>query len=175
MIAFWSDIQASAKAFNLDPRIIGGLVQVESGGNPWAWNPEPRYRYFWDVKTDKPFRAITSAELTSQFPPPDFHSVVGDPDNEWWAQQASWGLMQVMGAVARELGFTSPYLTELCDPTRNLVVGCKKLKHLMDWAHGESAKALAAYNGGEGNNQTAPYHNQAYADKVLHTASVLDV
>lgn len=27
-----------------------------------------------------------------------------------------WGVMQVMGGVAREVGFKGSFLTELCDP-----------------------------------------------------------
>lgn len=175
MISYWSDIQAASLTAGLDPRIVGGLVVTESGGNPWAWNPEPRYRYFWDVKAGKPFRTLTPVEVSAETPPLDFHSLAGDPDNEWWAQQASWGLMQVMGAVARELGFAKPYLTSLCDPAINLAIGCKKLRHLMDWAGRNPVQALAAYNGGQGHNAHAPFFNQIYADKVLHASTVLDV
>lgn len=168
VIPYWSDIQAAAKTFSLDPQVVAGLVMTESGGDTCAWNPEPRYRYFWDVKHNKPFRAITSAELASKFPPPDFPVLFGDADQEWWAQQASWGLMQVMGAVAREHGYSTPYLTDMCvSSTRNLVVGCKHLRQLLDWSKGDVQQALAAYNGGMGGNVARPFHNQAYADKVL--------
>lgn len=160
-------IKQTADTFHLDRRLIAGQVQVESAGNPWAWNPEPQYRYLWDVKLNKPFRALSAAEQSSEIPPTDFHALVGDPDQEWWGQQASWGLLQLMGAVAREHGFKEKYLPELCDPVVNLSLGCTHLSELVQWAKGNVAQALAAYNGGKGGNTAPPFRNQAYADRVL--------
>ena len=161
-------IDTTAAAHGLDPAVVRALVQVESSGNRWAWNPEPRYRYFWDVMENRPFRPVSALEIANQFPPSDFHALAGDDDNEWWAQQASWGLMQIMGAVARELGFTGPYLTELCDPQTNLHYGCLKLATNLPWAKGDLRSALAAYNGGRaGNSPGGALRNAKYADKVL--------
>lgn len=174
-IQYRADVVATAKSFNLDPKIVAALVMTESGGNPWAWNPEPRYHYFWDVKHNQPFRVLTSAEVALKSPPADFTAKSGDPDQEWWGQQASWGLMQVMGAVAREIGFAGPYLTELCDPVKNLVIGCRRFSRLLEWSQGNTAQALAAYNGGEGGNASAPFRNQAYANLVLHAAEVVEI
>src|SRR5688572_17064220 len=89
----------------LPATLVFGVCAVESSDNPYAWNPEPKYRYLWDVRRNKPFRALASYEVDSKVPPSDFFGKSGDRDQEWWAQQASWGLMQVMGAVARERGF----------------------------------------------------------------------
>lgn len=162
------DLSAAAFRYHLDPLIVAGLVQVESGFNPNAWNPEPRYRYFWNVKTHKPFRVITTLENASEYPPKDFPSLAGDPDQEWWAQQASWGLCQVMGAVAREHGFAGEYLTQLCSsPITNLDIGCEHLAQLLTWAKGDVQQALAAYNGGKFQNDKRPFRNQLYALKVI--------
>jgi len=150
-----------------DVALVRALVEVESSGNPWAWNPEPRYRYFWNVKTDAPFRRVTEAEIASPYPPADFHARAGDPDQEWWAQQASFGLMQVMGAVARERGCRLAYLTELCAPAVNLEIGYDHLARQLDWARGDVERALAAYNGGRAGNATRPFRNASYAAKVL--------
>lgn len=161
-------IDTTAAAHGLDPAIVLALVQVESSGNPWAWNPEHRYRYFWDVARNRPFRAISALELANQFPPPDFNGLAGDDDNEWWGQQASWGLTQIMGAVARELGFTGHYLTALCDPAVNLTYGCMKLKAELTWTYGDVRAALACYNGGRaGNAPSGPLRNAGYAARVL--------
>lgn len=167
------EIAVAAAAQGLDATLVRALVLVESGGQPWAWNPEPRYRYLWDVRRAVPFRVLTEAERVAEFPPPDFPTLAGDPDQEWWGQQASWGLMQVMGAVARERGLRVPYLPVLCDPATNLGVGCGHLAALLAWAHGNVAQALAAWNGGKGGNTAAPYRNQAYADRVLHRKGTL--
>jgi len=172
---FRADVVAAAKSFGLEPKLVGALVMTESGGNQWAWNPEPRYHYLWDVKLHRPFRALTDQEASSSFPPDDFDAIRGDADQEWWGQKASWGLMQVMGAVARELGFVGPYLTELCDPMKNLIIGCRHLEQLMAWANGNAVQALAAYNGGKAGNDRVPFRNVAYADRVLTTQKVIEV
>ncbi|MGD0955720.1 MAG: hypothetical protein ABR953_02685 [Candidatus Acidiferrales bacterium] len=39
----------------------------------------------------------------------------------------SWGLMQVMGQVARKHGFTGKFLSALCDPVTALDIGCAAL------------------------------------------------
>jgi len=149
------DVRQSARDAHLDPALVVALVAQESSGDPWAYNPEPRYRYFWNVRTQSPFRRLTAEEIEREVPPVDFPTIAGDRDQEWWAQQASWGLLQIMGAVARETGFTGRYLTELCDPVLNLTLGCRLLHQLMLWAHGETWQAVAAYNGGRGGWQRA--------------------
>lgn len=163
------EITKVATAFKLDPYLVAAQVLVESGGNPFAWNPEPRYHYLWDVRKNAPFRSLRPSESANEDPPTDFPSLRGDPDQEWWGQQASWGLMQVMGALARENGFDGPYLTQLTDPLVNLHVGCAHLTKLLEWAKGDYAQAFAAYNGGKGGNLTPPFRNQSYADKVFAT------
>src|SRR5260370_34198806 len=50
--------------------------------------------------------------------------------SEAWARGFSWGLMQVMGQVAREHGFAAgehPFRSELCDPEQGITVGCRGL------------------------------------------------
>lgn len=160
-----ADITAEASGAGLDPTLVAALITVESNGDPFAWNPEPRYRYLWDVSRRTPFRAMTTPEIARDTPPNDFPCFAGDPDQEWWGQRASWGLMQVMGAVARERGFRGPYLTALVQPQLNLSMGCGLLASLFAWANQEPTQAVAAYNGGRGGWLTAG--PQDYARKVL--------
>lgn len=168
-------VKTNAISFGLDPFLIEALIIVESNFDEWAWNPEPRYRYLWDIRQNKPFRVLTPDEISSEKPPNDFHSLAGDPDQEWWGQQASWGLMQIMGAVAREHGFTGPYITKLLNPIENFQFGSIHLKSQFTWARGDAEQALAAWNGGRSGNQTRPFRNQFYADKVLKAKSQLEV
>lgn len=154
-----------AELHRLNPALVLALVEQESGGNPWAWRPEPRYRYFVDCRTGKPFRPVPPDERASKIAPADFPYFKGGREQEWWGQQASWGLMQLMGAVARELGFRGPYLPEVCDPKTNLELGCRLLASLVRWADGEMSVALGAYNAGRGNARGAI--GAAYAEKVL--------
>ena len=159
--------------FNLDPYVVSGLIQVESGGNPWAMNPEPGYRYMWNVRTNGSFRSLTEAERLSIYPPQDFPTLAGDPDQEWWAQRVSWGLMQLMGAVARERGFRGKFLSELCDPEVNVRLGCLHLAGVLRTSEGDIERALATYNGGTRGNVKRPFRNQAYVDKVMKAAASL--
>ena len=167
-------VETVAEMHGLEVPLIQAIVHIESGGDPWAWNPEPRYRYFWDVRNKRPFRTLHALELESKMPPKDFYDLRGfrgvDADQEWWGQQASWGLMQLMGGLARELGYAGAYLSSLCDPGTNLQLGCRHLRALLDWAdRGNIAEpvtwnAVAAYNGGRGGwSWPGP---QAYASKV---------
>ena len=168
-----ASVEGAAARHKLDAPLLLAQVLVESGGNPYAWNPEPRYRYFWDVKQHKPFRAVTPLEVASKVPPVDFPFLRGDRDQEWWAQQASWGLLQVMGAVAREHGFSEPYLPALTIPDVGLQYGCLVLVSLLKWSGGNTEQTLAAYNGGRAGNEHPPYRNAAYAAKVLSARATL--
>lgn len=181
MTMFAAELEAAAAAVALEPLLLAALVSKESANDPAAWNPEPRYRYFWNVRTGAPFRPVTELELLGKFPPRDFPALAGDPDNEWWGQQASWGLTQIMGAVAREHGYGGKYLPGLvADPAENLRIGAVHLAGNVKWASrlyvgleggrlaATTRAALAAYNGGRsGNSPAGPLRSAAYADDVL--------
>lgn len=137
-----------AESSGIDRALLFGMIEQESGWEPWAWNPEPRYRYFWNVKTKTPFRRVTELEIGSEKPPADFPALFGDRDQEWWGQQASWGLLQVMGAVGRERGFLGPYLPALCDPSVNLFYGTRHFRALLTRYNGDTETALLRWNGG---------------------------
>lgn len=164
----------AAKRFGVPPEIMLGITQKESSGDPDAWNPEPPYRYFFNVKTNTPFRKLTAAEELSEIPPADFPGWRGAPvDAEWWGQAVSWGLMQVMGGVAREQGFDGRYLTTLTRPAVGLEHGARRFLTMMD-RHGKLPDALAAYNAGSVRYLpgTRTYGNQVYVDAVLaHVAT----
>jgi soluble lytic murein transglycosylase-like protein len=66
--------------------------------------------------------------------------------------------MQVMGQVAREVGFDPLFLSTLCDPEQGLAVGCKVLCKKFDAMGGDTTRALLAWNGGG---------NPAYPAQVL--------
>jgi soluble lytic murein transglycosylase-like protein len=66
----------------------------------------------------------------------------------------SFGLMQVMGEVARERGFKGKFLSALCDPEIGVPIGCEYLKHIMGNHAGDVAASLQRWNGG-GNPQYA--------------------
>ena len=56
------------------------------------------------------------------------------------------GLMQLMPALAEEMGVTDPF-----DPRQNVMAGAKYLRQLLDQHQGNIKLTLASYNAGPGN------------------------
>jgi len=101
---------------------------------------------------------------------PGYKWLVGDQTvltaTERMGQMCSWGLMQVMGGVARETGFTGSF-PRLCDPFLGLRYG---IRHLLKFytKYGDWPDALAAYNAGSPRKAAdGKYLNDAYVQKVL--------
>ncbi len=138
-----------AAANNLPFALVHAIVQVESGGNPWAMRYEPAF--FSRYVADRGHRVWPGCSR----------------DTEEQLRACSFGLMQIMGQTARERGFDRPFLTELCDPATGLEWGCLHLSAQIKRYHGEIDAAVAAYNAGsarkDGNGQ---WVNQGYVDKV---------
>jgi soluble lytic murein transglycosylase-like protein len=127
----------AAAAQALDPALVCAVVEQESGWNPWAIRYEPAFfaKYVANLYTNNKISA-----------------------SEAYARGFSWGLMQVMGQVARETGFGAAYLSALCDAEQGLATGCKVLRKKFDAMAGDTIRALLAWNGGA---------NPAYAVQVL--------
>ena len=127
----------AAAAHSLDPAVVCAIVEQESVWNPWAMRYEPAFfaKYVASLYTNNKISA-----------------------SEAYARGFSWGLMQVMGQVARETGFDGLFLSALCDPEQGLAVGCKVLRKKFDAMAGDSTRALLAWNGGG---------NPSYAAQVL--------
>jgi len=155
-------IHRAAQAHDLPRDLIAAMVQVESAGDPWAVRAEPGYRWLWNVERGAP----TQAREPDGFPAPDRVS----PSTEYWGQKHSWGLMQIMGAVAREHGYQSPYFTTLCEPDVGLRYGCKLLIALYDRHHAHYGweGVVSAYNSGRPDSR----RGAAYAEKVRHAGGL---
>jgi Transglycosylase SLT domain len=164
----WALCKVSGPQYGITPELLAALAWKESGFDTYAWNPEPRYPYLMNVQTGLPFRKLSLAELVSNTPPADFPTLRGDPDNEWQAQRASWGLCQVMGAVAREIGFHGPYLTALVQPELNLDFGARHLAKQIA-RFGTAADGLSAYNAG----RPVDSNRDAYVLPILRVADAL--
>ena len=133
------DIDVIAPQFGLDPALVEAIVLVESAGKTHAYRYEPDFwrRYLAD-----------KVEWKDQNPE---------------RVSASYGLMQVMYSTAWECGFREEPEC-LFVPSIGLRWGCTYLSRLMEWAHQDPAKAVAAYNGGRGAWSKAPA--QTYREKV---------
>ena len=162
-------IKNAAGNKDLPVELVRAIVLTESSGEPDLWKVEPPYRYLWDNAANKPYRMLTNAEIASERAPSDFTPIGHQSrDTEWWGQQASWGLMQVMGAVTREHGFKGPF-PALCDPVKGLLMGCT---HLADLASHYKVRygwagVVAAYNAGSPRKgDDGRWVNQSYVDTV---------
>jgi hypothetical protein len=157
-------IDRIANEEGVDPKLVAAFIQTESSGDAFAWRTESAYRYLWDVKNNRPFRKLTPTESASEVAPGDFYSPIGSRNTEWIGQQASWGPMQVMGAVAREFGYTK-HLPELCGED-GIRIGCKLLKRLQS-RFDTKEEVIAAYNAGTPSIVNGKFANQDYVNKVI--------
>lgn len=170
-------INSVASEYDIPESIISAIVKVESNGNVFAHRVEPPYRYLVDVKTKKPFRKLTSLESKSETAPKDFPHIynLSSKNTEWLGQQASWGPMQIMGAVAREYGFKE-YFPALCSFADGLEYGCLHLSALRKRflkKHGWEG-VVAAYNAGSPRYlENGDFVNQDYIDKVIANGGFL--
>jgi soluble lytic murein transglycosylase-like protein len=143
----YDKVKTAASRHGIEPEWVAAVVQVESAGNPNAVRFEQNWKYFYNVALHAKRLKITN-------------------DSEKTLQQFSWGLMQVMGSVAREWGFPDS-LFELCSPMRGLEYGCRHLKNMRrrfptgrDW--------IAAYNAGTPRKRPdGSYENEEYVRKVV--------
>src|SRR5579872_2981226 len=110
-----------ASQHGLEPALVCAVIEQESAWNPWAVRYEPGFlsRYVAPL--------YTAGKLSA---------------TEAYTRAMSWGLMQVMGQVARESGFGEPCLAELCDPVTGVEWGCRLLAVRLARAHGDVASAL---------------------------------
>ena len=136
-------IIAKSEKYDIPAELVSAIIKVESSGDTNAIRYEDHYKWFYKPESYK-----------------------GHKDTERIAQKTSWGLMQVMGAVARELGFKGRFLSELLIPELGIEYGCKQLKRQYN-RYGNWQDAISAYN--QGNNKkldNGDYANQIYVDKV---------
>lgn len=151
---FRTIIERQAHASGLPAELVAALVLVESSGNPWTVRYEPgfydRYMKIAEPKTIIPCTKETERRMCA----------------------TSFGLLQIMGQVARERGFKGTYLTKLCDPETGIKYGCSHLAwtvvRLARKGITDLASICAAYNGGVGAVRAAgDYRNPEYPAKVL--------
>jgi soluble lytic murein transglycosylase-like protein len=123
-----------AASHGIDPALACAVIEQESAWDPWAVRYEPGFlsRYVAPL--------YTAGKLSA---------------TEAYTRAMSWGLMQVMGQVAREFGFEQPSLAELCDPATGVDFGCKILAKRLARAKGDVPAALQAWNGGANANYAA--------------------
>jgi soluble lytic murein transglycosylase-like protein len=120
----------------LDDALICAIIEQESAWNPEATRYEPAFYQRYIVPL------IASEQLS---------------EGEATGRATSWGLMQVMGQVAREHGFPNPF-QQLLDPATGIKWGCIVFQSKLKSANGDRYGALMKWNGGG---------NKLYAGQVI--------
>ncbi len=147
-------IKNIADLYKVDVKLVTAIVMVESSGQTCATRYEPKYKYTHDT-----FVFADNINVTQM--------------TEEMHQKTSWGLMQVMGGLARELGHHG-HLTELCDPVIGLNYGTKHIKNLQEQYYTKE-DVVSAYNqGSPRKTKGGLYKNERYVDKVMRLYRELD-
>ena len=144
-------IVSTARGAQVPPELVLGIIEIESGGDRYAAKINPTYPY-----------------TMMQAKRPAGCSV----DMERMCQKTAWGLMQVMGATARELGFDG-WLSELVNPETNVRLGIEFLGRKMSqyFERDGIEGVVAAYNGGAPRRRPdGKFTNQGYVDRVMEAA-----
>jgi len=130
--------------------VVMGIIETESDFNPYAARYEPNFR--WLVSPERYYRKYSSS-----------------PETEVVLQKTSLGLMQVMGANYRTMGYTGPLTALFEDVDSQLKYGIRFFLNLYE-KYGNVEDAVAAYNAGSPRKKNGRYVNQAYVDRVLKNA-----
>lgn len=139
-------IYCKATDFKLDAMLVASIIWQESKGFIYAARFEPQYKYLHRVDHFAKFQRIT-AETEENF------------------QKTSFGMLQLMGATARWIGYDGA-LPALYKPENNLYWGCKFLASLKE-RYGDGEPMVAAYNAGSPRKTPGGmWENQKYVDAV---------
>lgn len=142
-------IDRAASRYAINPIWIKSIIMQESRWKQYALRYEPEYPYL--VKPEELAHKYGITEAT-----------------ETQSQKMSWGLGQIMGALAREQGHIGP-MGELFEPSVNIDHVAMRLSYLKKHSETED-DVFASYNGGLGVLNSKKLHgiysNQSYVDSV---------
>lgn len=144
----YSLVQGVANRVMLEPALVCALIEQESRFNPWL------NRYEMGFENSERYGPVVRRDAAEFVKTATFWVSL---ETEVKNRCCSWGLMQVMGQTARELGFTGP-MAKLCDVEVSLWYGTLLLSKKMAAFNHDVHNALLAYNGGG---------NKGYPDEVL--------
>lgn len=143
--------QNIARVYQIPEHLILGIIRQESGGRAKALRFEPKYKYLCNTPVFAKLMSWT-------------------PATEESLQKFSWGLMQIMLATARDLGFDK-HPTVLLQPDQNVGWSCLYLSRLFA-KYKSWSDTISAYNYGHVAKEllTNRYKNQKYVDGVYRFA-----
>lgn len=147
MDAIKEAIKKYAEQYKLNPAIVYGVCKKESTMNPAAVRYESGYRWLYKPEVTRPKFCSVSTEANMQ--------------------SCSWGIMQVMGAVYREYGYTDWLSMVTGDIETQIKYGCMHLAKQLK-RFGTIDAALSAYNAGSPIvEKNGKFKNQEYVNEVL--------
>lgn len=170
-------INVKAHAHGIRPELVAAFVVVESSGRPWATRFEVDFGVLRDEhgkpRRDEHGHLVHSPALVAQAE--RFARATGTSyDTELTHEKTSWGLMQIMGSTARELGFRG-HMPELGQVELGLELGCsylaKQAVRFASLAPGEllgwHEQVVAAYNAGTPHRRAdGAWQNADYVRRV---------
>ena len=104
-------IKESCRRFGLDYALVNALIATESGFNPCVIRYEQDYKYLFKIEE---CRRLIGCSLDTMIN----------------MQKCSWGLGQIIGAVAYEMGLQN-WATKLLDPELNIHFVCEYLQNII--------------------------------------------
>ena len=156
-LAQWRALTAEiAQKYGLDFNTILAQIWTESEGNATAYRYEKGYIYFYLVDVGPLYDRHLTVEQNRQ------KALVALGQEEFDFQSASHGLLQPLGAVAREFGLRGDW-RQIYQPEVNLALGCAYLKWCLKRTDGNYKQALVKYNG-----------SGRYSDLVLRRKVILE-
>ena len=146
-----SDREALTKLcadFKVDCRVMAAIITVESNWRPYAVRYEPAFNL-----RNFAFKEYARENHITE-------------ETEKILAKCSWGLGQIMGTTARDMGYCGP-LPALCEPYKGMLWAVKYYLRLCE-RYEETNDRISAYNAGSVSKDiNGRYRNQQYVDKVI--------
>ena len=138
----------------VDPALVQAIVCQESGGDSAAIRFE--FHYYENAVVRKEAKQFSRD-----------NKGIPTYETELVARSLSYGLMQIMGQVAREGGLKDRYLTVLIDPQTNLEVGIGLLARRLRYTKfdGDIPWVIKSWNAGMGCRK--PSADDSYVTSVM--------
>lgn len=143
---YWKQILDAQDKYGIGWELIAAVILTESSGNQYAYRYEPNFKWIHDTnRLQNLWKCTNETALVMQ--------------------KSSYGLMQIMGATAIDLGllnieFPFKWPTLLYDINYNLEFGCKLLRQKIDKYGHNMDDIYAAYNAGEVKKKDNIYQNE---------------
>lgn len=153
LIPYRKEIEHVADSLMLPPSLVAAVIQEESRFEPWAARVEPHY------KRKAVVQDVARAWSKRYRNLPTYETELDD-------RSRSYGLMQVMGQLAREQGFSARYLSEMYLPRNTIMHGAMRLRVLLDRYRGDTLSAISAYNQGNNRKRGETFTNARYVYRV---------